>query len=362
MALKNIKTRVSAVKKVVLKKAKTAINKATKSAKISLKSKSTTASNGKSKSIVSKSAIKKADTSKLIKKTKTPAPVKTIRKIEEEHKIKKSPAVKPVLKTETPVNYTQPANLAPTKVKSILVSQPKPESEKNPYSELSKKMSVRMDFRPFIQIDGLSAIDFRLQRVNILDHNAVILTSRSAVNHFFRMCNEMRITVPETMKYFCLSESTAYYLQNYVQYRKRKIFFGHQTISDLVEVIKKHREDNFLLPVSDIHKEQIVDLLDNLGVKYTKAIFYKTVSSNIKDIDVSAQYDILVFFAPAGIKSLLQNFPKFKQGNIRIAAFGPTTAQAIKEAGLRLDIYAPTQQAPSMTMALEQYMKEANKR
>ncbi len=355
MALKKIKTRVSAVRKVVLKNAKKAINKAAASAKNSLKSK-----NSKSNAPVAKSGKTKAMLSKKEIAKKSIVATKETAKQTAEVVAKPKKAVE---KKEAPVvNLTQPANLPPTKVKSILVSQPKPESEKNPYAELSKKLNVRMDFRPFIQIDGLPAVDFRLQRVNILDHNAVILTSRSAVNHFFRMCNEMRITVPETMKYFCLSESTAYYLQNYVQYRKRKIFFGHQTISDLVEVIKKHKEDNFLLPVSDIHKEQIVDMLDNLGVKFTKAIFYKTVSSNIKDIDVNAQYDILVFFAPAGIKSLMQNFPKFKQGNIRIAAFGPTTAQAIKESGLRLDIYAPTQQAPSMTMALEQYMKEANKK
>jgi uroporphyrinogen-III synthase len=355
MALKKIKTRVSAVRKVVLKKAKKAINKAAASAKNSLKSK-----NSKSNATAAKSSKGKIVSAKK-EIAKTPIVVaKEIIKPLAETTVKPKKAVEK--KENQIVNFTQPANLPPTRVKSILVSQPKPESEKNPYAELSKKLNVRMDFRPFIQIDGLPAVDFRLQRVNILDYNAVILTSRSAVNHFFRMCNEMRITVPETMKYFCLSESTAYYLQNYVQYRKRKIFFGHQTISDLVEVIKKHKEDNFLLPVSDIHKEQIVDLLDNLGVKFTKAIFYKTVSSNIKDIDVNAQYDILVFFAPAGIKSLMQNFPKFKQGNIRIAAFGPTTAQAIKESGLRLDIYAPTQQAPSMTMALEQYMKEANKK
>ncbi len=358
MALKNIKTRVSAVRKVVLKKAKKAIKKATASAKNSLKSKNSKSKISEPKSTKSKLVTKLTARGKASKNIEL-API-TDKKT---NPIVVSEVKKTVVKkTEVTINYTQPANLAPTKVKSILVSQPKPESEKNPYAELSKKMNVRMDFRPFIQIDGLPAVDFRLQRVNILDHSAVILTSRSAVNHFFRMCNEMRITVPETMKYFCLSESTAYYLQNYVQYRKRKIFFGHQTITDLIEVIKKHKEDNFLLPVSDIHKEQIVDLLDNLGLKYTKAVFYKTVSSNIKDIDVNVQYDILVFFAPAGIKSLMQNFPKFKQGNIRIAAFGPTTAQAIKESGLRLDIYAPTQQAPSMTMALEQYMKEANKK
>jgi len=246
------------------------------------------------------------------------------------------------------------------KVKSILVTQPKPESEKSPYFDLARKCTVKIDFRPFIHIEGVSAIEFRKERITILDHTAIILTSRNAVDHFFRMCSEMRVTVPETMKYFCISESTAYYLQKYVQYRKRKIFHGKQTFTDLIDVLKKHKEEKYLLPCSDRHKEEIPDVLDELKINYTKAIMYKTVCSDLSDL-ANVNYDILVFFSPSGIKSLFQNFPKFKQNKTRIAAFGPTTAKAVKEAGLNLDIHAPTQKFPSMTMALEDYITRANK-
>ncbi|MFL5754071.1 MAG: uroporphyrinogen-III synthase [Bacteroidia bacterium] len=249
-----------------------------------------------------------------------------------------------------------------SKVRTILISQPKPETEKSPYLEIARKYNVKIDFRQFIQVEGVPARDFRQQRVNLTEHHAVILTSRIAIDHYFRMCNEMRYTVPETMKYFCLSESIAYYLQKYVQYRKRKIFFGHQTIADLVDVIKKHREEKFLLPVSDIHKEQIVYFLDDLKIQYTKATFYRTVSADLSDLGGKLDYDVVVFFTPAGIRSLFKNFPAFKQGDTRIGAFGATTAKAVKEHKLRLDIAAPNPQAPSMTMALEQYIRDVNKR
>ncbi|MFN5182717.1 MAG: uroporphyrinogen-III synthase [Bacteroidota bacterium] len=248
------------------------------------------------------------------------------------------------------------------KVKTVLVSQPRPESEKSPYLELAKKFNLKLDFRQFISVEGVSSKDFRQQKINILEHNAVILTSRIAIDHYFRMANEMRLTIPESVKYFCLSESIAYYLQKYVQYRKRKIFYGHQTIQDLVDVIKKHREERFLLPVSDVHREQIVDFLDKLEVKYSKATFYRTVSSDLSDMKGKLDYDLVVFFTPAGIRSLRKNFPGLKQGSMRIAAFGYNTAQAVQQNGYRLDIHAPTPQAPSMTMALEHYIKEANKR
>lgn len=247
------------------------------------------------------------------------------------------------------------------KVKSILVTQPKPESDKSPYFDLAKKFSVKVDFREFIHVEGVPAKDFRKDRINLADFNAVILTSRNAVDHFFRMCNEMRYTVPDDLKYFCISESTAYYLQKYVVYRKRKIFHGKQTIRDLIDVIKKHKEDRFLLPCSDIHKEEIADLLDELKIKYSKAVIYRTVCSDLSDL-ANVNYDVLVFFSPSGIKSLYQNFPKFKQNKTRIAAFGPTTAKAVLDAGLKLDIHAPSPKAPSMTMALEQYIKEVNKK
>ena len=246
------------------------------------------------------------------------------------------------------------------KVKSILVTQPKPETEKSPYYDLAKKFNVKIDFRPFIQVEPIAAKDFRPDKVNIAEHTAVILTSRNAADHFFRICTEMRVVVPETMKYFCVSESTAYYLQKFVVYRKRKIFFGKQTIADLMDVIKKHKKEKFLVPCTDIHKQEIFDILDSQSIDYTKAVIYRTVASDLSDL-ANVNYDILVFFSPSGITSLFKNFPKFKQNNTRIAAFGPTTAQAVHDAGLNIDIAAPVPAAPSMTMALEQYIKKANK-
>ena len=250
-----------------------------------------------------------------------------------------------------------------TKVKNMLVSQPKPlESDKNPYFSIAKKYHVNIQFRQFIKVVGLNAVEFRAQRVDILEHGAVILTSKMAVDHFFRICNDMRITVPETMKYFCINEQTAYYLQKYIQYRKRKIFFGHGTLLDLVDVIKKNRGEKFLLPANDAQKEQIIDFLEDLNITFTKATFYKTVPADLSDLKSLAEYDLLVFFTPVGIHSLKQNFPGFKQGNTRIAAFGRTTALTVKSLGYRLDIFAPSAQNPSMSSALEHYIKDASRR
>lgn len=246
------------------------------------------------------------------------------------------------------------------KIKRILVSQPKPDSTKSPYFDLASKTNVQVDFRPFIQVEGVSAKEFRQTRIQILDHSAVIFTSRTAIDHFFRICQDMRITVPDTMKYFCISEATAFYLQKYIVYRKRKIFYGDGSFEDLMEIMKKHKDENFLVPLSHIHKLEIPQLLDKFNYKYTKAILYRTVSSDLSDLK-EVNYDVLVFFSPSGIKSLLQNFPNFEQNEIKIASFGPTTAKAVKEAGLRLDIEAPTTVAPSMTMALEQFIKKHNK-
>ncbi len=255
------------------------------------------------------------------------------------------------------------SNHPKVKVRSILVSQPRPaETDRNPYFELGNKHHVHVTFRQFIKVEGLNAVEFRAQRIDILEHGAVILTSKLAVDHYFRICNEMRVTVPETMKYFCINEQTAYYLQKYIQYRKRKIFFGHGTIVDLVDVIRKNRAEKFLLPASDVHKEQIVDFLDDLKITYTKATFYKTVPADLSDIKSLGEYDVLVFFTPVGIRSLKQNFPNFKQGNTRIAAFGHTTALTVKNLGYRLDIFAPNPQNPSMSGALDAYIKEANKK
>jgi uroporphyrinogen-III synthase len=246
------------------------------------------------------------------------------------------------------------------KIKSILVSQPKPSSAKSPYFDLAENNNIKIDFRPFIQVEGISAKDFRQTRIRILEHTAVIFTSRTAIDHFFRISQDLRLTIPDTMKYFCISEATAYYLQKYIVYRKRKIFYGNGKFSDLINVMKKHKDEKYLVPLSDIHKQEIPELLDKGGFNYTKAILYRTVGCDLSDLrDVN--YDILVFFSPSGIKSLFQNFPDFNQNDTRIACFGPSTAQAVRDAGLRLDIEAPTAQAPSMTMALEAYIKKMNK-
>ena len=246
------------------------------------------------------------------------------------------------------------------RIKSILVSQPKPSTAKSPYFDLAEKHNIKIDFRPFIQVEGISAKEFRQTRIHILDHSAVIFTSRTAIDHFFRISQELRLTIPDSMKYFCISEATAYYLQKYIVYRKRKIFYGNGKFSDLTTLMKKHKDEKFLVPLSDIHKQEIPELLDKGGFKYTKAILYRTVGSDLSDLR-EVNYDILVFFSPSGIKSLFQNFPDFEQNETRIACFGPTTAQAVRDAGLRLDIEAPTAQAPSMTMALEQYINKNNK-
>lgn len=246
------------------------------------------------------------------------------------------------------------------KVKSIIVSQPDPDTAKSPYFELAEKYGLKIDFRPFIQVEGVPAKEFRNSRIYILEHTAVIFTSRTAIDHFFRISQELRLTIPDSMKYFCISEATAFYLQKYIVYRKRKIFYADGRFSDLISVMKKHKDEKFLVPLSDIHKQEIPELLDAEGYKYTKAILYRTVSANLSDIS-EITYDILVFFSPQGIRSLMQNFPNFVQNDVKIACFGPTTAKAVRDAGLRLDIEAPTALAPSMTMALEQFIKKNNK-
>jgi uroporphyrinogen-III synthase len=246
------------------------------------------------------------------------------------------------------------------KIKRILVSQPPPETGRSPYYDLAEKNNVKIDFRPFIQVEGVSAKEFRQTRVQILDHSAVIFTSRTAIDHFFRIAQELRITIPDIMKYFCVSEATAFYLQKYIVYRKRKIFYADGECSDLMEVMKKHKDERFLLPLSHPHKPEIPEMLLKANYGFTKAILYRTISSDLSDLK-EVDYDILVFFSPSGIKSLIQNFPDYKQNNTAIASFGPATAQAVIDAGLRLDIAAPSAEAPSMTMALEQYIKKHNK-
>jgi uroporphyrinogen-III synthase len=242
-------------------------------------------------------------------------------------------------------------------VNSILVSRPKPEEEKkDPFFQLQETHKLKVDFRSFTHVDGINVQDFRKERIDILAHTGIILTSREAAKHFFRMCKEMRITVPETMKYFCITESLAYYLQHEIAFRKRKIFHGDKKFSDLIDILKKHKDEKFLFPCADNHKEEMPSLLEELDLKYTKAVLYKTVSSDLSDLK-NIFYDILVFYSPHAITSLFENFPDFKQNNTRIAAFGSMTSQAIRDAGLILDIEAPMPNAPSMTMAIESYIK-----
>jgi uroporphyrinogen-III synthase len=248
------------------------------------------------------------------------------------------------------------------KIKNVLISQPKPaDPEKSPYSQLAEKYKLNLDFQKFIKIEGVSSKEFRQSKIRIQDHTAVILTSRNAVDHFFRLCESMRVEVPDTMKYFCTSESTAYYLQKYVQYRKRKIFYGNQSLSELVEIIKKHDGEKFIIPTSDSNKKPLMTLLDKEKVKYTTAVMYKTLSSDLSKLDID-KYDLLVFFSPAGIYSLFENFPEFAQDDMLIAGFGPATKKAIKAKKLRLNIEAPTKTAPSMTMALEQFLEKEKKK
>ncbi len=248
------------------------------------------------------------------------------------------------------------------KIKKVVISQPEPQNEKSPYMELAQKYGLKIDFRPFIHVEGVTSKEFRQQKINILDHTAVIFTSKTAVDHFFRICEEVRVTVPETMKYFCITESVALYLQKYIVYRKRKIFYGNNTFADLLEIMQKHKEEKYLLSLSDVHKPEIPKSLDKAKIKYTKAIFYKTVSSDLSDLRDDFPYEMIVFYSPNGIKSLHDNFPNFEQKEIVIGAFGASTAKAVKDAGLRLDVTAPTPTCPSMTHALDVFLKEYTKK
>lgn len=241
------------------------------------------------------------------------------------------------------------------KIKTILISQPKPTTEKSPYFDLADRQRLTIDFRPFIHVEGIGAQEFRQQRVDLAEHTAVILTSRAAADHYFRLAEELRFEVPDTMKYFCISESTAYYLQKFVTYRKRRIFHGKQKFQDMVDSLKKHKKEKFLLPCSDLLKPSIPEILDEIKLDYSKAVMYRTVCSDLSDLS-DVKYDMLVFYSPSGIESLFKNFPDFEQGETRIATFGTTTADAAKKANLRVDIPAPLPSAPSMTMAIEHYI------
>jgi len=245
-------------------------------------------------------------------------------------------------------------------VKTILVSQPKPEGTKSPYFDLAEKYKLKIDFRSFIHVEGISAQEFRTQKVELDKHTGVILTSKNAVDHYFRIAEELRFEVPDSMKYFCISEAVAYYLQKYVTYRKRKIFFGKQRIDDLVDILKKHKKEKFLLPCTDRLRDNIPDTLAENNLDFTKAVLYRTVASDLSDLE-NVYYDMLVFYSPGGVESLIKNFPDFKQNDTIIAAFGPTTAKAIVDNNMRLDLHAPQPNAPSMTGAIENFVKSSKK-
>lgn len=247
------------------------------------------------------------------------------------------------------------------KIKKILVSQPKPVTEKSPYFDIIEKYNVKIDFRPFIKVEPIPAKEFRTQRINILEHTAIIFNARHGIDHFFHLCEELRVTIPESMKYFCVSETVALYLQKYIQYRKRKIFFTQTgKFADLAAILNKHTDEKYLYITSDIRNEETMSVLENAKINFNQAIMYRTVSTKISEEELH-DYDMLVFFSPAGIKSLLENAPNIQQGDRVIASYGSTTAQAVHEAGLRLDLEAPSPGVPSMTMALENFLKEQKK-
>jgi len=246
------------------------------------------------------------------------------------------------------------------KVKTILVSQPEPKVENSPYFELSQRYKVKIDFRPFIHVEGVTAKEVRQQKIDLNAFSAIILTSKNAIDHFFRVAEEMRYKVPEDLKYFCQTEATALYLQKYVVYRKRKIYVGQKDFKDLAPLFKKYKDETFLLPASDQLNGDIPTTLNSLNLKWTPATFFRTAMSDLSDL-ADVYYDVLAFFSPTGIKSLFKNFPEFKQNETRIAVFGTTTQKEALDHGLRVDIMAPTPETPSMTMALEKYIKEVNK-
>ncbi len=247
-------------------------------------------------------------------------------------------------------------------IKKILVSQPKPSSEKSPYFDIAERYGVELVFHPFIKVEGLSAREFRQEKISLSEHTAVVFTSRHAIDHFFQLAKELRFNVPDDMKYFCVTEQVAHYIQKYVQYRKRKIFYGETgRFIDLLPQIVKHKNERYFIPMSDVHNDEIKNLMDSKKLQHTEGIMYRTVANDLKDSE-PLDFDMLVLFSPSGVQSLLHNFPNFKQGKTAIATFGPTTAKAVKEAGLRLDLEAPTAQHPSITSALRAFIEEQNKK
>lgn len=242
------------------------------------------------------------------------------------------------------------------KVKSMLISQPKPENKKHPYFDLAKKFKIKINFRPFIHVELIAALEFRKTKINLRDYSAVIFNSMNAVDHFFRISQEMRVVITMDTKYFCMTEAVALYLQKYILYRKRKVFFADGTLASLRELFEKYNEEKYLFPCADVHSMDIPEILEEIDVEFVEAIMYRTVASDLTDL-AGLNYDMIVFFSPSGVKSLFKNFPKFKQGDTKIAALGPTTCQAALDLGLKLDVKAPTPEAPSMALALDKFLQ-----
>lgn len=247
-------------------------------------------------------------------------------------------------------------------IKKILVSQPKPSTSKSPYFDIETEFGVECVFRPFFKVEGFTAKEFRNQKINLLDYTAVVFTSRHAIDNYFKLAKEMRITIPETMKYFCPIETIALYIQKYIQYRKRKVFFGTTgKMDDLVPLMQKHKTEKYLVPLSSVHNDDIKNLLDSKGLIHTECTMYRTVSNDFSDEEIKAfNYDMLLFFSPTGVKALKKNFPDFVQGDIKIGAFGPATAKEVENEGLRLDLQAPTEKFPSMAGAVRAFLRDTN--
>ncbi len=245
-------------------------------------------------------------------------------------------------------------------IKKILVSQPKPDSEKSPYFEIANRQNVEIVFRPFIKVVGVTAKEFRQQRINILDHTAIVFTSRHSIDYFFTLCKEMRIEIPDDMKYFCITETVSRYIQKYVQYRKRKVFFGNNgKIDDLLPHILKHKNEKYFIPQSDVHNDAFSHLLSSKNIFHTTGVMYRTVSNDFEP-EEKFDYDMVIFFSPSGVQALKKNFPNFEQGNVAIGTFGSATAQSVRDAGLTLNLEAPSPEFPSITAALDAYITKVN--
>ncbi|MCI6839180.1 MAG: uroporphyrinogen-III synthase [Prevotella sp.] len=247
-------------------------------------------------------------------------------------------------------------------IKKILVSQPQPTSDKSPYYDIARDFGVELVFRPFIKVEGLSSKEFRQQKISLLDFTAVVFTSRHAIDNYFKLAKEMRVNIPEDMKYFCVTETISLYIQKYVQYRKRKVFYGNTgKIDDVVPLMVKHKSEKFLVPLSSVHNDAMTKLLDAKKLNHTECVMYRTVSNDFTEEEARAfDCDMLVFFSPTGIKAFTKNFPGFEQGDVKIATFGPATAKAVEAEGLRLDLQAPTKECPSMTSALKAFLSKNN--